>query len=746
MKQINNLSRAVAFLAALASLSSLTSCVDYYDNSLTDVKKPDVLIQYEYLNNYDVLKKYVDRTANPEFKLGTGVSATDFNAKETMYSLAVTNFDEVVPDNAMMYGSIVADDGTMNFGTLQALVQTAQEAGIALYGHALVWHAQQNVPYLNSLLAPTVIPIETQQGTDLVADFDEVALGTTYPMTGNGAATVDEDPVGQTGNVLHITGPASYSYPIITVTLPEGRKLGIYQTVTIDFNGKGSSGLYGTGMRLAINNADRMAQYGSPANFGCPDGSWGRGAITLELSKINLTEEERNSNTFDLIIGSGTGSGDYYIDNIKMYYENTVSGTINLADFDNDAVGDTYPMSANGSGTVEPDPAGQTGNVLHIAGPAVYSYPQIPVTLPAGRKLGDLKTITMDFNGKGSSGLYGSGMRLSINDAGAAVTYGSPSSFGCPDGSWGRGAIALPVADLNLTAEQKALTSFTLIVGSGTGSGDYYIDNIKALWESDEKEIIIEQTPEEKADTLTWAMNNWMAGMMSATEGYVKAWEVVNEPMSDDNPSELKGGSTDDLFFWQDYLGKEYARTAVRLARANGGEGLKLFVNDYGLESAANDNAKCEGLIAMVKYWESDGVTRIDGIGTQMHVNYSPDPAVQHKNEAAITRMFELLAATGKLIKVSELDMGILDNSGKPVLTTNVTEQQHQEMAEYYRFIVQKYFEIIPAAQRYGITQWSAVDKKSGNTARADEPLGLWDVNYNRKHTYAGFADGLAGK
>lgn len=67
-------------------------------------------------------------------------------------------------------------------------------------------------------------------------------------------------------------------------------------------------------------------------------------------------------------------------------------------------------------------------------------------------------------------------------------------------------------------------------------------------------------------------------------------------------------------------------------------------------------------------------------------------------------------------------------------------------MSEYYKFIVKKYFEIIPVAQQYGITQWCITDSPTGSGWRGGEPVGLWDANYNRKHTYAGFADGLAGK
>ena len=87
-----------------------------------------------------------------------------------------------------------------------------------------------------------------------------------------------------------------------------------------------------------------------------------------------------------------------------------------------------------------------------------------------------------------------------------------------------------------------------------------------------------------------------------------------------------------------------------------------------------------------------------------------------------------------------------VDENGNSVKTENMTEAQHKAMAEYYKFIVKKYFEIIPAAQQYGITQWCITDAPSDSGWRGGEPVGLWDSNYSRKHTYAGFADGLAGK
>ena len=139
---------------------------------------------------------------------------------------------------------------------------------------------------------------------------------------------------------------------------------------------------------------------------------------------------------------------------------------------------------------------------------------------------------------------------------------------------------------------------------------------------------IIEKTDEEKAEIITNALETWIAGMMEVTKDYITTWDVINEPMSDwPDQTQLKSGEgkslASDEFYWQDYMGKDYGRKAVELARKHGNGNEILFVNDYGLEGGGQ---KCQGLIDMVKYWESDGVTKIDGIGTQMHVNFKLDP------------------------------------------------------------------------------------------------------------------------
>lgn len=270
-------------------------------------------------------------------------------------------------------------------------------------------------------------------------------------------------------------------------------------------------------------------------------------------------------------------------------------------------------------------------------------------------------------------------------------------------------------------------------------------------------------TDEEKKSRLTDAMGKWIDGMMEATNGYVTSWDVVNEAISGkkgaDGFNELQhatnapASDVANSFYWQDYLGDiNYVRTAVRDARKSFAEHngdpskLKLFINDYNLEGYWDQHAKLNSLIHWIGLWEDPNAEEpvvIDGIGTQMHVTCYGDETKQAKLKSDIEEMFKSLAKTGKLIKISELDMAYEDEAGTSVTFDKMTEEQHKQMRSFYTFIIQKYFELIPQAQQYGITQWCATDSPKDSGWRAGCPTGLWDSNYLRKHTYAGFAVGL---
>ena len=290
--------------------------------------------------------------------------------------------------------------------------------------------------------------------------------------------------------------------------------------------------------------------------------------------------------------------------------------------------------------------------------------------------------------------------------------------------------------------------------------GDVYIKTIK--FEGYQGKTI-PLTQQERHDVLVEAMDKWIKGMMEACDGKVKAWDLVNEAISgggDDGEGNYelqhsngyKGGTWDvggTDFFWQDHLGDlDYVRQACRLARKYGPEDIKLFINDYNLESDWDDNKKVKSLVNWIKKWESDGVTKIDGIGTQMHISYYEDGNLQKSSQQHITKMLEIMAASGKLCRVSEMDMGYVRGSNRwanPLKTNQLTEAEHKKMADFYEWIIKEFLRIIPAAQQWGICQLCPTDAPEQSGWRNGEPVGIWDFNFYRKHVYAGFVRGLNG-
>lgn len=157
----------INFGLGLVALLALSSCADdKFSEYRTDMTKN--LKEYQYLNNYEPLKKYVEDMkasgkCNPDFKLGIALAAPDFNKQELVYCLAGSNFEEMTAGNAMKYASCVKDDGTFDFNTVKDFVTNAQDAGMTIYGHTLAWHSQQNNKYLNKIIDGREIKVDPSQ-------------------------------------------------------------------------------------------------------------------------------------------------------------------------------------------------------------------------------------------------------------------------------------------------------------------------------------------------------------------------------------------------------------------------------------------------------------------------------------------------------------------------------------------------------------------------------------------------------
>ena len=716
------------FLFLVISIGIFSSCAD--DKvAVYEVEKPESLLEYEYLNDYDALKTYVNREANPNFKLGTGVTVSDYLKKGLVYSVVTTNYDDLTAGNAMKHNSVVADDGSMNFGNVTNFVYAAQEAGLSIYGHTLCWHAQQNVKYLNSIIADRV----TEQAEPTWVNYinngdcegDDMSNFTSTEVISGGMFDFTTEGAGGEGRAIKIENPTAF---------PNDFDNQFFVVISSPLE-QGATYRYKMDVRAESSVSIGSQAHKKPQSYLHWD-MVGQAHISTEwktFEKEFIVSAEQDGTTA-IAWGLGLNATTYYFDNISLEkYETQESITkdyVAQADFED---GIAWGGWGNSSTREVVDGAGfDNSKAMKVVNPsATKETYNVQVACDFSEPLIAGETYFLNMKVKGNQNKV----------IGAA--------FQKTEGFSGRGDFP----SISVSTEWKDITTSVVVSGEdanrflfniGHYDGTLWFDDISIYREI--KGGSIPLTPEEKADTLTYALDNWIKGMMEATEGYVKAWDVVNEPMSDwPDPYELKSDpshSKPDDFYWQDYLGKDFARIAISSARQHGGEGQLLFINDYGLEGYGNN--KCKGLIEMVKYWESDNKTIIDGIGTQMHVTYSLDADKQKQNEEGVIGMLELLKETGKLIKITELDMGIADVNGTNLKTIELDFDKHMKMADYYKFIIKKYFEIIPVEQQYGITHWSPTDSDPENSFwRKGEPIGLWDAKYNRKPTYGGFAEGL---
>jgi GH35 family endo-1,4-beta-xylanase len=734
----------ILFLAA--ALTGLASCaVDPLQEY--EVEKPQSIEQYEYLNEYDVLKNYVNRTASPDFKLGAALAASDFTAHGQVYALAVSNFDEMTAGNDMKYASIVGNDGTMSFDNVRNFVNTAAEAGMTVYGHTLAWHAQQNNKYLNSLIADKEIEVE-EGATDVITDaeFDYTTMSGWWYWCGR--------PEGGDQTVGIVDGMFESNNPTPT---PVGSGWQFQYHVA-----DGIPWVAGRSYQITM-----MIRADQESTFTLCAGTWGgqaAGNVTVgtEWQEVTVTRNVSVDGNGFVMFQSGEVPGKIQMQWLKVTHEEAKAVSWWTPIISNgDAEGNdlTNFVSTHIGGTNGPvdvvDGVGVNGTrafVVSSAGGGVNTW-DTQFFVYANRQLADGAKIKLEFD-----------YRADVANNAESQAHATPGAYIHWDGGaavnfttdWQHFSKTITVNTTISPNGEFQTFAWNLDVGAPAAPvNKYYFDNVQlSIEESGNK---IPQTPQEKKDTLTWAMDNWIKGMMEVTAEKVSAWDAVNEAIAGadfdgDGYYDLQSGTNGDPannFYWQDYLGNEdYVRIVIEKARKyyaefGGTAPLRLFINDYNLESDWDDNKKLKSLIHWIEVWESDGKTKIDGIGTQMHVSCYENPATQKSKEEHVVKMLELMAASGKLVKISELDMGYVDANGNSVPTASMTEAQHQAMAAYYQFIVSKYFEIIPAAQQYGITQWCLTDAPADSGWRGGEPVGLWDANYSRKHTYAGFAEGL---
>ena len=256
------------------------------------------------------------------------------------------------------------------------------------------------------------------------------------------------------------------------------------------------------------------------------------------------------------------------------------------------------------------------------------------------------------------------------------------------------------------------------------------------------------QTEQERNDTINYALNAWCDGLMKINAGRIKSFDLIDEPI--DTKAVLDNGMYDikhstEKIFWQDILGSEnYAPAVSRAASAayqkyeGNPADLRFFISEAGLD----DPQKMASLNYWIHIWDAHGA-KIDGINAKLDLNYSEDPATQAVNEATLISLLDNLAATGKLIRLSNFDIKYKDAEGANVTAKDITEAQRQQLADYYGYVIKCYMNKIPHDKQAGLCK--------GNMADTTEPVGLWSIDskskdWVRNATYKAFCDALSGK
>jgi GH35 family endo-1,4-beta-xylanase len=224
-----------------------------------------------------------------------------------------------------------------------------------------------------------------------------------------------------------------------------------------------------------------------------------------------------------------------------------------------------------------------------------------------------------------------------------------------------------------------------------------------------QNEVTLEVSDDVKKIAVESVLNDYVENVIINVGEKISAWTVVKNPFAEDGNVAVSGGSNEEgKYYWADYIGSGYIAQAFSVAKTNATSETKLFISETDL------NTNTDKLNAVISFVKS--ISDIDGVAVNLCLSLDTDLD-------RVGDMFEDLAATGKLIYITDLS----------VVVSEQTDEKFSLQSEVYKTVVDLYKSKVPASQQYGISFSSAVG----------DNVGLWDSDYNRKRTYAGVAEGL---
>lgn len=767
-------------IPVVASAMLLTGCDDQIMQwgkpaNHADVTKAEIPIAVkEVIANYDNIKDYAQQYT-PNMKIGIGMGADLYTNNENGEGdLANANYQVFTPGNAMKNDAIMGNSGSLNFATVDKLL-SALDGNMQLYGHNFFWHTQQNQTYLKSLIAPTLVVESTSDIKTIIKNGDfEAGTNSGWNSWGNDSQSEVCKEAAKDGSYgLKLVNPKDGSdYYVAQCAQDLDGTLQVGKTYTIRFQAKSS--VAGEVLQFATQNSKTYAGEGYHSFAVGTD--W----TTCEYD-YTCTKEDLNR----ILINFGKIAGTFYIDNVEF-------GVKEVNPMDNVLADDSYDFEGGTKGNwgawgsncesseVEKGKGYKDsyGLVLKNKGDGNAWEAQCAYTFDDALQEG--KKYIIQFYAKSTSSA--GELQFQYQNGTTYASQGGYNTF----------SIGTDWVKCEFTFTPAYDDANRIILNFGKVGATYYIDNIKFGLAKDQssatrgiqyvlarngkarkatragsKMYYVLKTPAEKQAALEGAMDAWVSGVanhLKEKNVVPFGYDVINEPIADgsngrrgydgvfgmEGDSEPTESEADGLslnwesghWYWGYYV-KDYPVKAFQLARKYLPADTKLFVNDYNLETSPK---KLEALIKFAKEIdEKNGSPIVDGIGTQMHVtlNCSDDA---EKNAASIAElkakvdaMFQTMAATGKLVRVTELDLSL--GTGTP------SSNQYKAQSDAYRMIVESYKANVPEAQQSGITIWSLSDNEAEHEywLKGQVP-NLFDKDYKRKWAYKGFCDGIAGE
>ena len=780
------------FIPVVASAMLLTGC----DDQLMEWGKPadhaDVtsseipLAVKEVIANYDNIKDYAQQNT-PNMLIGIGMGADLYiNNANGEGSLANANYQVVTPGNAMKNDAIMGNSGSLNFATVDKLIE-ALDGNMKLYGHNFFWHTQQNQSYLKSLIAPTLVVESDGDIANVLSgdasDFNGGSTGGWGSWGSNKESAEVVSGAGQDGSaalVLKNKGDGNAWEAQCAYTFND--YLEMNKTYVIKFKAKSTSPA-----------GELQFQYQNGSTYGSQGGynsfTVGTDWQTFQYEFTITKYDDVNR----IILNFGKVGATYTIDDIQFGLkqedpmENVFAG--DASDFEGGTTGGWGSWGSNKESAEVEEGTGYNnskGLALKNKGDGNAWEAQCAYTFDDALQEG--KKYIIQFYAKSTS--PAGELQFQYQNG---TTYSS-------QGGYNTFSVGTDWVKCEFTFTPAYDDANRIILNFGKVGGTYYIDNIKFGLAKDQnaaargiqyiqasngkarkvtrasRKYFVLKSAAEKQAVLEGAMEAWVSGVAKhlAEKNVVPyGYDVINEPIADGSnkyrgiDEGIFGGTwTEDEqtmydaapveteadgltlnwgsnhWYWGYYV-KDYPVKAFQLARKYLPAETKLFVNDYNLETSPN---KLDALIKFVKdIDEKNGTPIVDGIGTQMHVSLScsDDAEKNAANIAALKEkvdaMFQTMAATGKLVRVTELDLSLG--------TASPSSNQYKAQSDAYRMIMESYKANVPAAQQSGITIWSLSDNEAEHEywLKGQVP-NLFDKDYKRKWAYKGFCDGIAGE